>query len=205
MLDKSQMEYFDEYFKWRVGGKYLSREERVKSLAFLILFGTLRKETDTWDICSQDDCFTPSRDGKGKGCPMYEPGRCDRCITNKYYDRNPSRMRGALAQREPELNDYKFYKMIRVAIENNINQLLIVVGAYRIELFYEEMIRRGNKSVMKHLKRTPRETADKYFEVTTHEDPKYFDAKYIEENDYWTIFKETQIEGELLCSLLSDF
>lgn len=205
MLAKSEAEFFDQFYEWRTSGKFISRETQMKDLSFLILFGYYRPSTDTWGVCSRDDCVTSSRrEEKYTGCEYYEPGRCDKCITTKYYGKSPGKMKAALAQREQDLNEYKFYKYILKTTDNWMNQLAQIVGPYRIELFNEEMQRRGRQSVDKYVKKNPRENKEKYFEVAEGE-MKYYDRKYIEENDFWSIFKETQIEGELLCSLLSDF
>lgn len=207
MLQKSEAEYFDQFYNWRTEGKHVMRDKQMKDLSFLILFGYFRPDTDTWEICSKDNCITRQshRDGsKYTGCEYYEPGRCDKCITRKYYDSSPHKMRAALAQAEPDLNDYKFYKYILRTTDNWTNQLSQIVGPYRLELFREEMQRRGRQSVDKYVKKNPRENKEKYFEVADGE-MKYYERSFIEENDFWSIFKETQIEGELLCSLLSDF
>lgn len=202
MLAKSEAEYFDEFYDWRTSGKYIRTESRIKNLSFLILFGFFRSDTDTWDICNKSHCVE-RRPDHYNSCSWYEPGRCDVCIRNKYKD-SPSTMKAALAQKENDLNEYYFYKHIYEVIKIHANQLATVVGPYRIELFYEEMQRRGRQSVDKYVKKNPRESKDKFFEVAEG-DMKYYERKYIEENDFWSIFKETQIEGELLCSLLSDF
>lgn len=182
---------FNDFISWRKeGNRFMSR--RIINLAHLVLFGSFHKENhETRDVCgTYDEC---------KNCDMFKHSRCHEYV-KKSYSAYPSTMRDIM-KTDYARADYRFYQRAKLVIEHNMTELCLAVGTYRIELFLEEAYEKAVESVALHNKINPNDK----FNILESKPPKYHSAEYIQENDIWLMFEETQAQGDILCSLLSDF
>lgn len=191
LLLLEEKEHFDEFIEWRkeaVG--YL--DDKTIAQVYYILFGSFgdRNLHNTWGVCGNDSC---------RNCKMYEHNRCHAYVKSAYAD-SPQRMRDIMKSNYAR-SDYDAHKRALQFIKRDATRLCLIVGSYRLELFKEEMHYRAQKAVERHNRLNRDNKIDKPKDIT----PKYYSLEHIKENDFWGMFKETKMEGDLLCSILSDF
>ena len=184
-LPASDKKYFEEFYSEKAKSRYISDD--VKPLVFRILFGTFLTDH------SYKECFQSCN-----GCQFYNK---ERCAGMKSRDRWGDGRSQADGNTQYAASDYNYYYHMIQRIERVRNELYLILGNYRVDSFIEWIYFKAYDSVQLHNKLNPKHKK----EELKLKDIKYWSSKDIMDTDSWLKFKNVKSDGELLCSLLSDF